>query len=108
MTRTITLATGYEPGRTIDLTLEQFTRGWFMVDAVRLTRENLNAVFEWADSKPFHGPDGITGLTVFELTGRTKAEFGDWVYRTPGGAFKTRPDAEFRDLFQPAEEVTAS
>jgi hypothetical protein len=108
MTRTITLATGYEPGQTVELTLEQFTRGWFTIDAVQLTPENLNAVFEWADSKPFHGPGGaITGLTVFEPTGRNKAEFGDWVYLTPGGDFKTKPDAEFREYFQPAEEANS-
>lgn len=96
------------------LDLQQFTRGWFTIDAVQLTEDNLWDVFEWADSKPFYGPapDGwtdptppITGLTVFEPTGRYKAEFGDWVYRAPGGVFRTSPDAEFRDLFKPVVAV---
>lgn len=91
------------------LDLKQFQRGWFTVDAVQLTRENLPEVFEWANSKPFFGPalDGgpmpITGLTVFETTGRNKAEFGDWIYRTPAGSFKTRPSGEFLLLFTPVE-----
>jgi hypothetical protein len=115
MSRTITLATGYEPGQTVELTLEQFTRGWFTIDAVQLTTNNLWAVYEWADSKPFYGPkpDGwtdptppITGLTVCTPTGRVKAEFGDWVYLTPGGDFKTYDDAEFRKNFHRAEEPT--
>jgi hypothetical protein len=92
------------------LDLQQFRRGWFTIDAIQLTEANLWQVFEWADSKPFAGPKveaagphPITGLTVFEPTGRNKAEFGDWVYRTPGGDFRTRPDAEFRELFTPVE-----
>jgi hypothetical protein len=95
------------------LELQHFHRGWFTVEAVQLTEDNLWQVFEWSDSKPFYGPKTddnqphpITGLTVFEPTGRNKAEFGDWVYRTPGGDFKTKPDAEFRRDFQPAEEAT--
>ena len=107
MTRTITLATGFASGQTVDLVLGQFTRGWFTIDAVQLTPENLNAVFEWADSKPFVENGGVTGLTVFEPTGRNKANWGDWIYRTPGGDFRTRPDGEFRELFTPAEKETA-
>lgn len=104
--RTITVPGGTEPGQTVTLTVEQFHRGWSTIDAVQLTEENLWAVFEWADSKPFYSPATavgqplpITGLTVFEPTGRNKAEFGDWIYRTPGGDFRTYPDAEFRELF---------
>ncbi|GAA0495232.1 hypothetical protein Ade02nite_19010 [Paractinoplanes deccanensis] len=93
------------------LDVQLFERGFFKnIQAVRLTRENLWDVFEWADSKPFYGPKGegdteqpITGLTVFEPTGRNKADFGDWVYRTPNGDFRTYPDAEFRELFTPVE-----
>lgn len=87
--------------------LQYFRRGFFTVPAVQLSKDNLWQVFEWADSKPFFGPkqDGdteapITGLTVFEPTGRNKASWGDWVYQTPAGHFRTYPDAEFRDLFQ--------
>lgn len=90
--------------------LEQFTRGWFTIDAVQLTEDNLWAVFEWADSKPYFGPKAegdeqhpITGLTVWEPTGRNKATWGDWVYRTPGGDFRTKPDADFRAYFQPVQ-----
>lgn len=88
----------------MSLDLQYFKRGWFTVPAVQLTRENLTAVFEWADSKPFIEPDqSCSGLTVFEPTGRQKANFGDWIYRTPSGDFRTRDDAEFRSLFQPAD-----
>lgn len=95
--------------------LQHFRRGWFLIEAVQLTPENGAAVWEWADSKPFYGPAPtaggpmpITGLTVFTPTGRVKAEFGDWVYRTPGGDFRTYPDAEFRKLFQPTELATVA
>ncbi len=91
------------------LELKLVKRGIFTVQAVQLTPENLWDVFEWADSKPFIGPatedekSPITGLTIFEPTGRNKAEFGDWVYRTPAGDFRTYPDAQFRELFTPVE-----
>ena len=89
---------------------QQFKRGWFTIDAVQLTPENGAQVWEWADSKPFYGPapaEGplrpVTGLTVFTPTGRVKAEFGDWIYRTPGGDFRVYEDTEFRELFTPVE-----
>jgi hypothetical protein len=87
--------------------IQQFTRGLFTIDAVQLTGDNINDVFEWADSKPFFSPAPaagdpmpVTGLTVFTPTGRVKAEFGDWIYRTPGGDFKTYNDTEFHELFK--------
>lgn len=89
--------------------LQQFRRGWFTIDAVQLTPENINQVFEWADSKPFIDPDkSCSGLTVFEPTGRNKANFGDWIYRTPGGDFRTRKDADFRELFHPADQASGA
>lgn len=95
--------------------LTDFRRGWFTIKAVQLSQDNLWHVCGWADSKPFYGPRPtedakdypITGLTVFTPTGRVKAEFGDWVYRTPGGDFKTYPDAEFRKAFRPAEQAVS-
>jgi hypothetical protein len=88
--------------------LQHFRRGWFTVDAVQLTPDNGAAAWEWADSKPFYGaapaegePMPITGLTVFTPTGRVKANFGDWIYKTPNGDFKVYEDAEFQELFQP-------
>jgi len=93
------------------LDIQLFERGFFKnIEAVQLTEDNLWDVFEWADSKPFFGPKDhpddkqhpITGLTVFEPSGRTKANFGDWIYKTPAGDFRTSPDAEFRELFAPA------
>lgn len=91
------------------LNLQQFKRGYVTVEAVQLTPEKVWDVFEWADSKPFIGPATdddkapITGLTIFEPTGRNKANWGDWVYRTPAGDFRTYPDAEFREHFTPVE-----
>lgn len=88
--------------------LQHFRRGWFTIEAVQLTRENINAVFEWADSKPFIDPDQtVSGLTIFESTGRNKANFGDWIYKTPGGDFRAREDAEFRRLFLPTPDQEA-
>ncbi|KOX51973.1 hypothetical protein ADL19_17145, partial [Streptomyces purpurogeneiscleroticus] len=62
---------------TINEHIQLFKRGFLTVPAVRLTEDNWPVVFEWADSKPFFSPapaDGepmpITGLTVFEPTGR--------------------------------------
>jgi hypothetical protein len=63
--------------------------------AVQLTSENGPQVWEWADSKPYYEPDKtISGLTVFTPAGRVKAEFGDWIIRTTGGAFHVRKDGE--------------
>ncbi|PWR08595.1 hypothetical protein DKT68_15385 [Micromonospora acroterricola] len=59
------------------------------VQAVQLTKANMRAVYEWADSKQFFEPAGpkpddglvVTGLTIFTADGRRKANFGDWVVR---------------------------
>jgi hypothetical protein len=94
----------------VTLDLQQFQRGLFHnIQAVQLTPENVWDVFEWADSKPFIGPATaddkapIIGLTIFEPIGRNKASFGDWVYRTPAGDFRTYTDAEFHKWFTPVE-----
>lgn len=85
---------------------QQFKRGFLTIDAVQLAPENGGQVWEWADSKPFYSPERdrngqliLTGLAVFTPTGRVKAEFGDWIYQTPGGDFKVYSDGEFRELF---------
>jgi hypothetical protein len=94
----------------VTLHLQKFRRGMVVVEAAQLTEGNLWELYEWADSKPFFGPakdafssPTITGLTVWEPTGRHKAEFGDWVYRTPAGDFRTRTDDDFRHLFTQIE-----
>jgi hypothetical protein len=95
----------------IDDHIRYFKRGFFTsIPAVQLTEDNLWDVFEWADSKPFYGPKHdsdaqhpIMGLTVFEPSGRNKASWGDWIYRTPAGDFRTYPDAEFRERFEPVD-----
>jgi hypothetical protein len=69
----------------VTLDLQLFRYGWFTIEAVQ--------------------PMPVTGLTIFEPIGRRKANFGDWVYKTPGGAFLTRDDAMFRELFPSTEEV---
>ena len=73
-------------------------------EAAQLTPENLWQVFEWAESKPYHSPDPdgpgtvITGLTIFTPAGRAKAEYGDWVVHTRGGAWRVVTSAEFEAL----------
>jgi hypothetical protein len=70
------------------LNLVRLHRDGVTVEAVQLTRGNVNAVHEWADSKPYFGPsaDGgpmpLTGLTVFTaVDDRVKADFGSWIIR---------------------------
>jgi hypothetical protein len=88
--------------------IRPYARGNFQVDAVQLTEANGAQVWEWADSKPFYGGerDGsgnliVTGLTVFTLQGRVKAEFGDWVWQTAAGDFDVCPDVVFSRYFEP-------
>ena len=75
-----------------------------VIEAVQLTRENGPEVWEWADSKPFYDPDGtISGLSIFTLEGRMKAEFGDWIIRGVKGEFyPCKPDI-FEATYEPAE-----
>ncbi len=87
-------------------------RGNFRVQAVQLTEANGPQVWEWAESKPFYGPAvapgqplRVTGLTVFTLKGRVKANFGDWVWQTSAGDFDVCDDSTFRTYFE-AEEAT--
>jgi hypothetical protein len=54
------------------------------VEARQLTRENGREVWEWVDGKAFYEPDGtISGLTIFTLEGRMKADFDDWIIQEP-------------------------
>lgn len=79
-----------------------------VIEAVQLTPENGPAVWEWADSKPYYEPtadDGtpgaISGLTIYTLEGRMKAEFGDWIIRGVKGEFyPCKPDI-FEATYEP-------
>lgn len=64
------------------------------VEAIQLTPENGEQVWNWSDSKPFYGPDGqCTGLSIFTLEGRMKADFGDWIIKGIQGEFyPCKPD----------------
>jgi hypothetical protein len=79
------------------------------IQAVQLTRENGAEVWEWADSKPFYGPDGtVTGLAIYTLEGRMKADFGDWIIRGVKGEFyPCKPDI-FEASYEPAEPPVAA
>lgn len=75
------------------------------IQAMQLTAENGPAVWEWADSKPYYEPDGkISGLSIYTLEGRMKADFGDWIVRGIQGEFyPVKPD-----IFEATyDEVTA-
>lgn len=71
------------------LNIVKLHRAGVTVEAVQLTETNHNAVWEWAESKPFFspnppgatGPLPVTGLTIFTPTGRRKAGYGDWIIR---------------------------
>jgi hypothetical protein len=64
------------------------------IEARQLTKENGPELWEWADSKPFYDPDGtVSGLSIYTLEGRMKAEFGDWVIKGVQGEFyPCKPD----------------
>ncbi len=76
------------------------------IQAMRLTRENGPAVWEWSDSKPYYEPDGsISGLSIYTLEGRMKADFGDWVIRGVRGEFyPCKPDI-FEATYDAVEET---
>jgi hypothetical protein len=73
------------------------------IQAMQLTRENGPAVWEWADAKPYYEPDGtLSGLSIYTLEGRMKADFGDWVIRGLAGEFyPCKPDI-FAASYEPA------
>jgi len=72
------------------------------IEARQLTSENGPELWEWANSKPFYDPDGrVSGLTIFTLEGRMKAEFGDWIIRGVKGEFyPCKPDI-FAATYEP-------
>lgn len=83
--------------------VQRFRKRPVVIEAVRLTEANGAEVWEWADSKPFYGPDGkVTGLSIYTLEGRMKADFGDWVVRGVQGEFyPVKPDI-FELTYEPA------
>ncbi len=85
------------------LDLVKVHRDGVTVQAVQLTEANHNAVWEWAESKPFfdNAPGGgliITGLTIFTPGGRRKASYGDWVIRR-GSEWHTATTGELKARF---------
>ncbi len=88
------------------LDLLRLHRDGATAEAVQLTEANHNAVWEWAESKPYFsphppgvtGPLAITGLTIFTPTGRRKAEYGDWVIRR-GAEWHTATTGELKARF---------
>lgn len=75
-------------------TVQQFRKKPVVIEAMLLTAETGPAVWEWADSKPYYEPDGtISGLSIYTLEGRMKADFGDWIIRGVKGEFyPCKPD----------------
>jgi len=90
------------------LDLVKLHRAGVTVEAVQLTPETHNAVWEWAESKPFYSPRPadlaedkplpITGLTIFTPAGRRKANYGDWVIRR-GNEWHTATSGELAARF---------
>lgn len=67
---------------------QKFRKKPIVIEAMLLTPENGLAVWEWAESKPFYGPDGeVDGLSIFTREGRMKADFGDYVIKGVAGEF---------------------
>lgn len=83
--------------------VKQFRKRPVVIEAVQLTEDNGAEVWEWADSKPFYGPDGtVTGLSIYTLEGRMKADFGDWIIKGVQGEFyPCKPDI-FELTYEPA------
>lgn len=86
-----------------------YRKGRVEVEARLLTRENGPELWEWADSKPWYGPDGqVDGLSIYTLTGRKKADFGDWIVKTAGGDFYPVTDGIFEAAYEPVEAAQQS
>jgi hypothetical protein len=83
--------------------VKQFRKRPVVIEAVQLTKANGPQVWEWANSKPFYGPDGtVTGLAIYTLEGKMKAEFGDWIIKGVQGEFyPCKPDI-FELTYEPA------
>ena len=75
-----------------------------VIEARQLTPANGPELWEWADSKPYYGPDGqVEGLTIYTLEGNLKAEFGDWIIKGVKGEFyPCKPDI-FEATYEPAD-----
>ena len=75
-----------------------------VIEAMQLTQENVGEVWAWADSKPFYGPGGaLSGLSIFTLEGRMKADFGDWIIKGVKGEFyPCKPDI-FTATYEPVD-----
>ena len=72
---------------------QKFRKKPVVIEAMQLTRENGPEVWEWADSKPFYEGGEVTGLSIYTLEGRMKAEFGDWIIKGIQGEFyPCKPD----------------
>jgi hypothetical protein len=84
--------------------IQQFRKRPVVIEAVRLTRESGPEVWEWADSKPFYEPDGtISGLSIFTLEGRMKADFGDWIIKGVQGEFYPIKNEIFEATYELAD-----
>lgn len=83
--------------------MSKFRKKPVVVEARQLTRENARELWEWIDGKAYYEQDGtISGLTIFTLEGRMKADFGDWIICGVHGEFyPCKPDI-FEATYEPA------
>lgn len=81
-----------------------FRKKLVVIEAQQLTHDNGPAIWQWADSKPTYGPDGvITGLRIFTLEGNMRADFGDWIIKGVQGEFyPCKPDI-FEATYEPVD-----
>lgn len=81
-----------------------------IVEAVRLTAENVYDVAAWCggraveETSPRDHSDVYTGLDIPTLEGRMRANEGDYIIRGVKGEFYPIKEAIFREAYEPVED----
>lgn len=103
------------------LKIEAYIRKPFEIQAVRVTKDNLEEVASWCKGEVLTNEDSATKERLIKVEVRnplnekqTRAFVGDWVLHSGSGGYKVYTDQAFRRSFdrvrtlQPTEVAEAS
>lgn len=77
-----------------------------LVEAVKITVENLPLILTWGEGKYEVGYDigkYAIRVTITTTTGRHTATEGDWIVKGVNGQFYAMPDETFQTLYEPED-----
>ena len=96
-----------------EMNIPKYRKKPIVVEAMQLSRFNLNEILIWGNKKIEQKYADFTGFSCYHSavaittsTGTHDAYEGDWIVKGINGEFYAMPDNTFKELYEPADEDT--